>query len=133
MRKVTLTKQEELVLERGVQIIESDPPAPANNQLWLNKDERSIKYYNGTEILPLSQISVNTTVVLTAQNILEKSITLTSAPKSPSQVVVTPEGGPTQVYATDFTIVDVNKITWSGLGLDGFLEAGERLFISYVT
>lgn len=133
MRKVTLTKQEELVLERGVQIIESDPLVPANNQLWLNKDERSIKYYNGTEILPLSQIAVNATVVLTAQNILEKSITLASAPKNPSQVIVTPEGGPAQVYATDFTIVDANKVTWSGLGLDGFLEAGERLFISYVT
>lgn len=132
MRKVTLTKQEEFVLERGLQIVAIDPASPVNNQLWLNKDEKSIKYFNGTESLTLTQVSVNTTIVLTPQNISDKYVTLALAPKSPSQVSLVPEGGPNQVYAIDFTIVGSNKISWDGLGLDGFLEAGEHLFVSYV-
>ena len=133
MRKVTLTKQEEAVAERGVQMVDNDPSSPVNNQLWLNRSERAIKYFNGTQSLPLTQIVVNATITLTAQNISEKKVALPSTPKNPTEVILTPEGGPAQAYSVDFTIIETNKISWSGLGLDGFLEAGERIFVSYVT
>ena len=131
MRKVTLTKQEENTLERGVQMLSSDPAIPISNQLWINKTQRRIKCFDNSEVLTLSQMVINSTVILSAQNITDKYVTLSAIPQNPSQVVLIPEGGPPQVYGIDFTIIDNIKISWSGLGLDGFLETGERLFISY--
>lgn len=70
------------------------------------------------------------TITLTSTNILNKSVTLSGTPLYPQNVLCIPEGGIAQRYSIDFTI-SANTLSWDALGLDGFLEAGETLTISY--
>lgn len=112
-------------------MLNNDPPTPISDQLWINKAQRKIKCFNNSETVVLSQTTINITITLTAQNISDKFITLSLEPENPSQVTVVPQGGPHQKYGIDFVIIDDNKISWDGLGLDGFLEVGEHIFISY--
>lgn len=71
-------------------------------------------------------------VTLTPQDIINKYIILETTPTSPEDVLLTPEGGLLQLYGQDYT-VSANHLSWDGLGLDGFLEAGEYLIIQIPT
>jgi hypothetical protein len=70
-------------------------------------------------------------ITLTAQDIAEKKIVLSFIPEFPERIKLTPDGGPQQIYAIDYIIINRNELSWSNLGLDGFLEAGEIVFINY--
>jgi len=74
-------------------------------------------------------ISVETRV-LTTQEITDKKLTLNTTPLTPSNILLTPEGGIPQRYGIDFT-VSGNELSWNGLGLDGFLASGEYITIVY--
>ncbi len=69
-------------------------------------------------------------VILTAQQIAEKKITLSGTPAFPEALTFIPYGGVAQRYGQDYTIIG-NDISWAGLGLDGFLEEGEGIRITY--
>lgn len=69
-------------------------------------------------------------IPLTTQNIEDKFVTLIQAPLAPSGVVVTVDGGISQINGIDY-IVDGNKISWNELGLDGFLDNTDVLIIQY--
>lgn len=69
-------------------------------------------------------------VTLTPTDIINKNITLPSAPTYPSGVSLLPEGGPNQRYGIDYS-VSGSILSWSGLGLENFLESGETITISY--
>jgi hypothetical protein len=68
---------------------------------------------------------------ITSEDIAEKRIVLSFIPEFPERIKLTPDGGPLQVYGVDYIIVNRNEITWEGLGLDGFLETDEVVFINY--
>jgi hypothetical protein len=70
-------------------------------------------------------------ITLSSGDISAKKVVLSATP-SFTNIFLQPEGGIPQVYGEDFILINGNEISWDGLGLDGFLEAGERLFISYV-
>lgn len=70
------------------------------------------------------------TIQLTTQNINDKFVTLAQTPLVPSAVIVTPEGGISQVNGIDY-IIQGNKISWNELGLDGFLDNSDVLIIQY--
>ena len=70
------------------------------------------------------------TVILTFQQISDKKITLSKLPAFPDALSFIPTGGIAQKYGEDYTVVN-NDIDWSGMGLDGFLEEGEEITISY--
>jgi hypothetical protein len=70
------------------------------------------------------------TIDLTQDNINNKFVTLTRTPLVPDAVILHIDGGIPQINGVDF-IVQSNKISWSGLGLDGFLEETDVLIIQY--
>lgn len=67
---------------------------------------------------------------LSAQNILDKQITLSGTPTSTQAVRLVIVGGIQQLPVVDFEIQGQN-LTWAGLGLDGFLEQNDILIVSY--
>lgn len=72
-------------------------------------------------------------VTLSAADISNKYIALGEIPANPTSVSVTPKGGPQQFYGDDF-IMDAGEpthVTWNGLGMDGVLLAGDKLYIEY--
>lgn len=69
---------------------------------------------------------------LTAGEITAKSLTLAGSPASPSGTLLDLIGSCAQIYSVDFT-VSGSTLSWSGLGLDGVLGAGDVLRIVYIT
>ena len=70
------------------------------------------------------------TVTLTATDITNAYITLSSTPNTPAYTVLTIKGGCDQFYGDDFTVSGA-QLSWSGLGLDGVLVAGDKLTVVY--
>lgn len=67
---------------------------------------------------------------LTQEDINNKYVTLTQTPLVPDAVILNIDGGIPQINGIDFRIQG-NKISWSDLGLDGFLEETDVLIIQY--
>jgi hypothetical protein len=62
--------------------------------------------------------------------ILSGTILLQKTPDTPSSVRLVPKNGIEQDYSDDF-IVNGNEVIFKNLGLDGFLESGETVYIYY--
>jgi hypothetical protein len=69
-------------------------------------------------------------ITLTQEMIENKFLELQSTPSSEASVQVIPQGGPAQFPGEDFSVIQ-NIITWNLLGLDGFLDIGDKLLIYY--
>jgi hypothetical protein len=69
-------------------------------------------------------------IQLQSQDIFNKFIVLQDTPLIPENVILTPEGGISQVNGVDFRVVG-NIIYWDEMGLDGFLEESDTLVIQY--
>jgi hypothetical protein len=67
---------------------------------------------------------------LNDDQILSGTILLQKAPDTPSSVRFVPKHGIEQDYNDDF-IVNGNEVIFKNLGLDGFLESGETVYIYY--
>lgn len=61
-----------------------------------------------------------------------KALVLIALPSSPSEVILDVITGGPQFYGDDFT-VSGSTLSWSGLGLDGLILAGDKVRITYVT
>jgi len=74
-------------------------------------------------------------LTLTSTDITNKYVDLAAAPKQVQSTVVQPEGGPVQFYTDDYTIITdgsvIKRLNWSGLGMDGILEVGDKLRVLY--
>lgn len=132
MRKVTLTKQEEEIVERGLQIREVEPQAAIENQLWVDVETRNIKLFKNDQVITIGNAaeSFEETFTLSQGDIDRKYIMLARAPAIGS-VTFLPYGGIQQRPGIDFA-VEGNVISWAGKPLDGFLEEGEMLKINYL-
>lgn len=130
-RKVHLTKQEENVSERALQIRESDPLVPSENQLWVNVTNNSINLAKTGGVVKLNDTSFSETITVTTANMLTKTVTVSNNIQYPSRTKIFPQGGPVQIYSKDFTVVAQNIIAWGGMGLDGLIEEGDSLVIEY--
>lgn len=69
-------------------------------------------------------------LTVTATMLQTKSLSLTHAPNLSYNVTILPHGGPAQFINEDF-IIDGLTLSWDGYGLDGLLEAGDRIQVSY--
>lgn len=69
-------------------------------------------------------------ITLTATDILNKYVVLSTTPLIPSSVTLTPAGGIEQINGIDFEVVG-NQLRWDGKGLDGFLEINDVLIIQH--
>jgi len=60
---------------------------------------------------------------------------LSQVPTEVNTVNVVPVGGIAQEYTVDFTVVtdgaDIKRLNWDGLGLDGILEATDKVMVTY--
>ncbi len=70
------------------------------------------------------------TISITAAMLETKSFNLTNPPNLGYTVTILPQGGPAQFINDDF-MIDGLTVSWDGYGLDGLLEAGDRLQVSY--
>lgn len=85
-----------------------------------------------TDWRPIIGTDIKDTIVLTAQNIAEKSMKLSSTPADSSSVRFLPKNGLEQNYGEDF-LVNGQDLVFGGLGLDGILEEGDTVYIYYNT
>lgn len=69
-------------------------------------------------------------IELQEQDIFNKFIRLSNTPIISQNVILTPEGGITQIYGIDY-LVSGNRLIWNELGLEGVLEQGDILIIQY--
>ena len=69
-------------------------------------------------------------VTLSSSDIASKGFNLSLIPMEPQKMELIPVGGITQVYGVDYTYIN-GKISWDGLGLDGFLEENEQIIVKY--
>lgn len=67
---------------------------------------------------------------ITPQNIIDKYVTLDKTPALPNGVIVDMINGIKQINGIDFEVIG-NKISWDGLGLDGFIDDTDILLIQY--
>lgn len=130
-RRVHISRQEETVPEKGLQIRGSDPSIPSENQLWLNTANNSINLAKSGGVIKLNDTTFSEIVGITSSNMLTKTLTLSKSVQNPSRTKIFPEGGPAQIYATDFIVISPNIISWGGMGLDGLIEEGDVLVIEY--
>lgn len=68
---------------------------------------------------------------LSAGDITAGYITLASSPATAGDTVLMVQNAPSQFYGTDFSVTG-NQLSWSGLALDGVLEAGDNLTVMYI-
>lgn len=130
-KKVHIARQEETIKEQGLQIRADDPSAPNENQLWLNIASNSINIAKAGGVIKLNDTTYSETVIITNVNLITKTITLSKTVQNPTRTKIFPQGGPTQIYSTDFMVVSPNIITWGNMGLDGLLEVDDQIVIEY--
>jgi hypothetical protein len=70
------------------------------------------------------------TITITSEMLATKAVTLTNAPNLGYNVTILPQGGPAQFINEDFIIAGLT-LSWDGYGLDGLLEIGDVLQVSY--
>jgi hypothetical protein len=88
--------------------------------------------------LDLGNVTQTTSEVLTLNGTditnKYKDLTVSASVKSASNVRLF-AGGLKQEYTTDYTVITdgtyVRRVNWSGLGLDGVLESGDKIFVYY--
>ena len=70
---------------------------------------------------------------LNATDITNAYVLLGMVPATLTMVRLAVVGPGWQQYGLDYTAEAAKKVTWGGLGLDGILEAGDKLIIEYYT
>lgn len=71
-------------------------------------------------------------IEISDQMILEKGLFLQSAPTIQGSVLLEFINGTRQLYGIDFVVQSsTNFLTWDGLGLDGFIEKDDIIFLQY--
>ena len=117
------------------------PPTATKGTLGIAADTGILYEWNGTAWAPIASnaayASVTTAAInyaqyftLSSTDITNKYVTLTNTPTQPAETQMTILGGILQIYGFDFT-VSGNQLTWSGTDLDGWLSAGDELFVYY--
>jgi len=69
---------------------------------------------------------------LTGGEATAEALTTAFTPSAPTEVMLDVIGGTAQFYGDDF-IVTGTTLSWAALGLSGFLSAGDKLRIAYVS
>lgn len=70
------------------------------------------------------------TITVTSSMLNAKALVLTKPPLLGYNVVILPRGGPAQFLNEDF-VVNGLTLSWDGYGLDGLLDIGDTLQVSY--
>lgn len=87
---------------------------------------------SGLSVAQTVQYIPNLPIQLTATDISNKYIVLQIAPTDKDKTQLFLVGGIASLYGTDFIVTNDDggkRLTWAGLGLDGFLEANDTVII----
>jgi hypothetical protein len=94
------------------------------------------KFFGGNGVTPGGNAighgagSITETITINQSHLDNKKIVLSQSPVYPNSVTVIPMGGIPQLNGTDFS-VSSNELSWDGLGLDGFIDLGDKIVIQY--
>ncbi|MEJ5352443.1 MAG: hypothetical protein WHS65_12715 [Melioribacteraceae bacterium] len=116
-----------------------DYTTPLDNWTLLRKsNDRAYTYDGDTSAwielggIAQQEVDVVEEFTLTSTDITNKKVTLTYTPVNMNYVRLDVIGGGAQDNGADFTVnTTTRELSWSGLGLDGILEAGDVLRITY--
>lgn len=134
MRKIHLHKQEESIIERGIQIRSLAPNEPIEDQLWVDLEDKTINLYKNNTKITIGSDGISSAeqiFILSEEDIERKYLILQKKPINGS-IVFTPDGAIPQRKGIDYRLISENKIDWNGLCLDTFLEEGEVIQINYL-
>jgi len=112
---------------------------PSDNWTLIRKSNDKAYTYDGDttswiEVGGITQqeIDVVEEFTLTSTDITNKKVILTYTPVNANYVRLDVIGGGAQDNGADFSVnVTTKELSWSGLGLDGILEAGDILRVTY--
>jgi hypothetical protein len=112
---------------------------PLDNWTLINKaDDKAYSYDGDTSTwvdvggIAQSEKRIVEEFSLTSTDITNKKVTLTYIPIDGNYVTLDVIGGGPQDNGTDFSVnAALKEVGWSGLGLDGILEAGDVLRVTY--
>jgi hypothetical protein len=117
-------------------------PITGKLDLSLNK-AAEIKYDNTTSGLSATdvQAAIDEVVAeeaapeveyrtITAPEAAAKQLTLATTPIDSAKVILAVSGGGSQMLGPDFT-VSGTTLSWNGLALDGILNSGDQIYITY--
>lgn len=69
-------------------------------------------------------------IIITPTNISEKKLSIPGTVPYPNLVRFLPHDGIEQIKGIDFDVLN-GSIIWEGLGLDGFLEVDDKIYIFF--
>lgn len=126
----TYTDSSGVVREAEAFIVEDfSSSRQANSPLKLDSNG----YLDGSLFNPAQDMGIKSKteyITLTNSNLISKKVVLSNIPVSAVSLI--PDGAITQRNGIDFVYLESdNSVSWAGLGLEGFLESGETLEISY--
>jgi hypothetical protein len=122
----------------SVQSIGDLPSSSNTGDVILVKDTGGLYYWNGStwtyvvasDASGTTQYKPEAVRTLSGGDITAKQITLLDTPTNANKTRLTVIDGPMQEYGVDFSVSGA-ILSWNGLGLDGVLEVGDRLVITY--
>lgn len=114
----------------------AEPGSAVNGDIYYNTStDKFRKYENGSWSDwgsgggGGSGVNINK-FTLDSTDISNKFITLSEAPATPGNTILTIIGGIVQDYGVDYT-VSGTTLSWNGLFLDGILEIGDKLIVQF--
>ena len=105
------------------------------NDTRVTIDTGILHQWDGTQWVPITP-DINAlgkveTFTLSSTDIANGYVTLIDAPGEAASTSLNVHEGPTQFYGIDFTISG-QQLSWTGLGLDGILSAGDKISVEYI-
>lgn len=114
------------------------PPVPSLNKVavYVKPDgDLYIRRDDGTEQKVSGRATVKIeTRIITAQEALNKRITLQGIPLEPDNIsLIIGHGGGPQIKGLSFDVSNQTVLYWDGKDLDGFIEEGDVFVLHYLT
>lgn len=99
----------------------ADPvdPADATTRSWV------LEQISGTTTFMVENFTLDET------DITNKYVTLPQIPNPADETILIVKHAPGQHYGDDYNIVSTNRLSWSGLALDGVLAVGDKITVLY--
>ncbi len=132
------TDKKDIVLERRIEHILTDAEiCYTKSEIWIESEKLYEVLYSFDEILEMRDKSTETslTLALTEQHIAQKGVKLPDDCDASKAIIFTLQGVVMQ-RGTAWVVIEneypeLDLISWAGLELDGFAQAGDKILITY--
>lgn len=132
------TDKKDIVMERRLECLLTDAEVCyTKSEVWIESEKLYEILYDFDEILGAGDKSIETslTLALTEQHIAQKSVKLPDDCDASKAIIFTLQGVVMQ-RGTAWVVIEneypeLDLISWAGLELDGFAQAGDKILITY--